>query len=100
MVSTMALTLQDTQADAVSGTLGRSESGVQDLFKRLDILVGEVAGSIDRHANRRGGEWMGRSYKLDGKLLLRVDPKVAGRTSSRTGSSSDRKMPKKDWPTS
>ena len=73
----MAARQQDTQRDALAGKLGRSEGGVQDAFRRLDAMMEQVAGPIDRHAIRRGGEWVGRSYKLDGKLLLRVDPKVA-----------------------
>ena len=67
----------DTEQDALVGKLGQCESGVQKTFRRLDAAVEEIVGAVDRHAIRRGGEWMGRSYKLGGKLLLRVDPKVA-----------------------
>ena len=67
---------QDTQHDPLAGKLGQCESGVQESFRRLDAAVEEIVGAVDRHAIRRGGDWVGRSYKLNGKLLLRVDPKV------------------------
>ena len=67
---------QDTEHDALAGKFGRCESDVQDAFRRLDAAVAEIVGIVDRHAIRRNGEWVGRSYKLEGKLLLRVDPKV------------------------
>ena len=68
--------VQDSEQDALAGKLGQCESSVQQAFQRLDAAVEEIVGAVDRHAIRRDGEWMGRSYKLGGKLLLRVDPKV------------------------
>ena len=67
---------QDTEQDALAGKLDQCESGVQQAFQRLDAAFEEIVGAVDRHAIRRNGEWVGRSYKLGGKLLLRVDPKV------------------------
>ena len=69
--------VQDTEQDALEGKLGQCESGVQNSFRRLDAAAEEIVGAVDRHAIRTGGEWTGRSYKLGGKLLLRVDAKVA-----------------------
>ena len=67
---------QDTEQDALEGKLGQCESGVQNSFRRLDAAAEEIVGTVDRHAIRRDGGWVGRSYKLGGKLLLRIDPKV------------------------
>ena len=67
---------QDTEQDALAGKRGQCESGVQEAFRRLDTAVEKIVGAVDRRAIRRDGDWVGRSYKLGGKLLLQVNPKV------------------------
>ena len=66
---------QDTEASALAGSLGRSEAAVRDTFRQLDDLVTSIVGAVDRRAIRRDGEWVGRSYKIGRRLLIRVDPK-------------------------
>ena len=66
---------QDTETAALAGSLGRSEATVRHVFRKLDDLVTRTAGAINRRAIRRDGEWIGRSYKLGRRLLIRVDPK-------------------------
>ena len=66
---------QDTDEAALAGKLLRSESAVQEAFRRIDRLVAETLGSVDRRSIRKGGEWAGRSYWLGRKRLLRLDLK-------------------------
>lgn len=68
---------QDTAEVALQGKLGQSEGAVQDAFHRLDRLVSAILATVDRRAITRAGEWMGRSYLLGRRLVLRIDPKIA-----------------------
>ncbi len=62
-----AAKVQDTERDALAGKLDQCERGVQESFRRLDAAVEEIVGAVDRHAIRRDGEWVGRSYGFGGK---------------------------------
>lgn len=67
---------QDSNHVAMTGKLSDAEEAVRELFLNVDRAVEDALGAIDRGAIRRGGNWLGRSYRWNGHNVIRIDVKL------------------------